>query len=523
MQLLSAVIPFVGIAGCMGLIEGWKSFEDCSGSRCQSPDASSIAPETPDASSPQVYEENNGTSPEAKELATMATGETGSGNGDASLNTDAVDGAAHAPTKEAGISVDAGAVGDAGAMGDAGTVGDAGGKTPTETCRIPTPKTGNHRNALAIGKGYASPWDRRNHSFSCASTDVGELYCWGSNIDGELGLGLKLGEKEALSINEMKDPTRVILPRDLRSGEITAGAYHACARIESGPVYCWGLTAPVGLPTSMRYSASPDTIDFDKSVDDDIEEIAAGADHICARRRVEGDVVCRGENDFNQLGRAAASAEPATTAEPVGLDWHEFQAVQLTAGQDFTCALGKNQSVWCWGRNNLGQLGRSLPDSSRQFAAVALPENTQVLEVTAGQSHACARDQLGRVFCWGSNEQGEISPNAADRLQPVPPVQIPLTLPAVLIRAGAHHTCARLCDRTIWCWGDNSVEQLGSAEIASPSGPVLIPLTFPADIQELAVGGRHSCVLRTNHRIQCWGGSELERGGTDLWTMRELQ
>ena len=82
---------------------------------------------------------------------------------------------------------------------------------------------------------------------------------------------------------------------------------------------------------------------------------------------------------------------------------------QVTAGNKFTCALQDDGKPYCWGLNNVGQLGdgtflmRTLPTvvgGSSKFNAIA-----------AGESHVCG-NRGGTTFCWGSNALGQVGNNS---------------------------------------------------------------------------------------------------------------
>jgi alpha-tubulin suppressor-like RCC1 family protein len=66
---------------------------------------------------------------------------------------------------------------------------------------------------------------------SCALTDAGDAYCWGWNIDGQLGDG---------TTNDQAEPTQV-LAGGMRFQMIAAGHVHSCALTGAGDTYCWGL------------------------------------------------------------------------------------------------------------------------------------------------------------------------------------------------------------------------------------------------------------------------------------------
>jgi hypothetical protein len=101
-------------------------------------------------------------------------------------------------------------------------------------------------------------------------------------------------------------------------------------------------------------------------------------------------------------------------------------------------------------------------------------------ELTAGQQHTCARLDDGSVKCWGSNVNGQLGLGDTQQ-RGDGPGELGATLPAVdlgpgrtalQLTAGYNHTCARLDDGSVKCWGLNDVGQLGLGDTQSRgSGP----------------------------------------------------
>jgi len=170
--------------------------------------------------------------------------------------------------------------------------------------------------------------------------------------------------------------------------------------------------------------------------------------------------------------------------------------MQLAAGGHHTCLLDHEQ-LWCWGKNDHGQLG----DGTRKEQVV--PERITTVAhpvaISLGGEHTCVLDAAGGVWCWGQINRDEYG-QAADVLRPK---HIELPMRAVEIGAAMSHTCARLEQGRVACWGANEREQylLGGA-----GADFLIPgLT---GVTSLRVGANTSCVLH-NGKVLCWGGHWL--------------
>ncbi len=137
-------------------------------------------------------------------------------------------------------------------------------------------------------------------------------------------------------------------------------------------------------------------------------------------------------------------------------------ALSVSSGDFHTCAVKSDGTVWCWGDNTSGELGNGVPGVD-SFTAVQVAVISNALEVSAGGAHTCAVLKDNTVWCWGSNASGQLGigllPNA-------PPVAAPLQAvtgitTATNVSAGEAHTCAVKTDNTVWCWGNNEFGQLG--------------------------------------------------------------
>jgi alpha-tubulin suppressor-like RCC1 family protein len=82
-----------------------------------------------------------------------------------------------------------------------------------------------------------------------------------------------------------------------------------------------------------------------------------------------------------------------------------------------------------------------------------------VLEVTAGEAHTCARLGDGSVRCWGANAHGELGDGTtAARAHPEAVAELS---GVESLHAGYRHTCARLASRAVRCWGEGEHGELG--------------------------------------------------------------
>jgi hypothetical protein len=175
-------------------------------------------------------------------------------------------------------------------------------------------------------------------------------------------------------------------------------------------------------------------------------------------------------------------------------------AVDVTVGADHACAILSDGRVFCWGSNERGQLGGGnlLERSMDPIAVGGLPA---VSQISAGWHHTCALTPAGQAYCWGANGGGQLGDGSSeDRSRPV---RVSARARFGRLAAGSSHTCGLERDGTAWCWGDNGRGQLGVGGEAPGPAPVEADLAFVS----LTAGGTHSCALTEGGEAWCWGGN----------------
>lgn len=232
--------------------------------------------------------------------------------------------------------------------------------------------------------------------------------------------------------------------------------------------------------------------------------VDCGATHTCAVRS-DGRVYCWGSNDSGELGDGVPSTIDATLPRPVAaLDGLGVSSVSL--GASHACALAPGARLWCWGSNAQGQLG---DDTVSMLSAlpveVALP--SAPIAIDAGGRFTCALTADARVFCWGEDNNGEMGDGSAgggDVRRPTP-VTMPAGRTASAISAGSDHACALLDDASVACWGWNGTGQIGTGTAAGDvATPTLVVGLGGAATRVWAIG-YHTCAALESEELRCWG------------------
>lgn len=174
----------------------------------------------------------------------------------------------------------------------------------------------------------------------------------------------------------------------------------------------------------------------------------------------------------------------------------------VVAGEDFSCGIDREEVVWCWGSNRLGQLGNaSLIDDNP--TAQLVPEVEGAVEVAVARGHACARLRNGTARCWGRANRGQVGTGAvADVAAPAPISELE---GIEQLAIGDWSGCGVDRGGRLWCWGDDTFGQTSSSSRSSAPRPTPVRVELGARVRDVAVGSFHTCVLIGDRDVRCWG------------------
>lgn len=357
---------------------------------------------------------------------------------------------------------------------------------------------------------------------TCALVNLGEIYCWGDNSQGQLG--------QADGTARSTKPRKV----DLIGGvakQISAGANHTCVVMMSGAIQCWGQNASGESGTGdTTVIAPPHVVRANVAVQPNWALVAAGENHTCAVDE-GGQTYCWGANDGKQSGTQAATANPgmANAAGP-----EKTQYLTLAASNKHTCgAKSGGGNTQCWGSESKGALGNGAPAVETSDLAVNVIFPGEAKQIVAGAGHTCLLDAQGDGRCWGDDAFGQLGIVAAGGLSDAPGAKVgAITLAE--IAAGGDTTCGISAQgRILACVGSNTNGQLGRGGAKDTSAhvdpqPVQRNATsgLPLDgVAHVSVGREHVCaIVGLSGEVFCWGnGADGQLGdGTSGGDARTL-
>jgi len=285
-----------------------------------------------------------------------------------------------------------------------------------------------------------------------------------------------------------------------------AGLEHVCALDATGSLRCWGANdfgqlgiAPTELCGSIACAKQP------MMVLDGVAAVGAGGDSTCAIM-ADHTVRCFGGDDDDALGFAAPDVCGSTPCVRTPHEVTGLTASAISMWASLSCAL-RDGEVWCAGDNTYGQLGIGTTSAMAGFVQVAgLPEPATA--VVVGFDHACALLADGTVACWGGNYEralGSATTEVCDGSYcHTTPIRVPGLSDVVSIAGGIRHTCALRGDHTVWCWGSNDDAQAGPTATCGLSCQDLHQVAV-SDVREIAAGHAHTCARLADNTVTCWG------------------
>lgn len=244
-----------------------------------------------------------------------------------------------------------------------------------------------------------------------------------------------------------------------------------------------------------------------------------------------GTATCWGYLEFRESLRLRPSAA-SVVATPIA---EELQFRSLSAGGTHACGVTVGGAVYCWGNNDLGQLGTDAGPTSN--VPTVIPGLT-LRSVDAGWWHTCGLSQDGTAYCWGVNFDGElgtVTTEVCDRPEgglsnffggsrscSRTPVQVTGGISFESVSAGGvaeqNHTCGVATDGDAYCWGSNRHGQLGSDGDLQFCGQCsFIPIMVSGGLKfnQVSAGFDHTCGVTTDEAVYCWGKNDQFQLGSD--------
>jgi alpha-tubulin suppressor-like RCC1 family protein/Tfp pilus assembly protein PilE len=398
-----------------------------------------------------------------------------------------------------------------------------------------TTRSSSPVGVLTLGSGVVSV--AAGEGFSCALFAAGNVKCWGQNNWGQLGDGTRVNRSSPVAVT------------GLTSGVVSlaAGKDHACAVLSSLQTRCWGYNIAGQLGDGVKSMTDSDLSEVSKNsahpgfpapVTVTVTD-ASGSQSTSITldilpgsllsypstnftSGVSGEVFTpvvvggSGTNRFTSLGLLPAGVtfdrDTGAFTGPTFAQWN-FKATQVGVGKQHACALTTAGTVKCWGNNANGKLGDGTTIVRSTPVDVVGVGGSGVLggvsSISLGGANSCAVKN-GSVLCWGSGSSGALGNGSSTASST--PVAVSGIANAVSVAVGEASSCAVLDTGSVKCWGANTSGKLGDGTTTSSNTPVAV-LNL-SDAKSVSVGVAHACAVTTAGEAKCWGNNDKYQLGS---------
>jgi len=395
--------------------------------------------------------------------------------------------------------------------------------------------------------------------FSVGIENSGRLYSWGRNNTGQLGDGSTIDNTPtksspvqiattASSFTFINTSSPVQVSAGTSWNAIAAGGTHVVAVKSDGTLWAWGQNAygQVGSSSTLN-QYTPKQIETQNS----FTSVAAGTDFSIAVNtnyslwrwgfNSSTDLASPHRSNPLQLGsglfsKISAAKETALAITTGGslygwgkittddnfyfnltldpITWGVgYSYSDVNAGDSFIHAVQTDNSLWAYGKNDVGQLGLSDTVNRSSPVQISAGFNWGLLGGGAGGPAL----QAGSLYITGNNAQGQLG--LGDLVTRSSPTQLSATnqnmvpFPVRLnnnkwnyISAGYSHSTAIASDNTLYAWGRNIEGQLGDTTVVSKSSPTLVTLpTGTSSWLAVSAGKDFTVGVRIDNTLWAWG------------------
>src|SRR5271165_576227 len=266
----------------------------------------------------------------------------------------------------------------AGELGNGTTTSSS---TPVQVL-APLGQSGFLQNIIAVAADA-------NESF--AVDNQGNVWAWGANTNGQLGVGNTVNESLPTRVSGVSGAVAV-----------TTGQSHTIVLRNDGTVWGWGAntSGQIGNGALTAWETIPVQVMAGPTQPmRGLVAIVAGANHTVAIDN-NGNVWAWGANTSGQLGNGDTSG----TAQTYPVQAYIASVVTIAAGTSNSYALQGNGNVWAWGDNSVGELG----NGTTSTAVSATPTEITTLGSMVSLGNQLAVDASDNVWAWGDDTSGRL-------------------------------------------------------------------------------------------------------------------
>ncbi|GMH13096.1 hypothetical protein Nepgr_014937 [Nepenthes gracilis] len=350
-----------------------------------------------------------------------------------------------------------------------------------------------------VGLGFWGRWYSR-------TAEEGKQFAalWGNGDYGRLGLG-DLNSQWRPVVCSAFDKDSLLA--------IACGGAHTLFLTETGRVYASGLNdfGQLGISEDENYMMEPVEV---SGLHKEIKQISAGYSHSCAIT-VDGELYMWGKNSNGQLGLGKSA--PKVVPQPIKVDSLTGITVKMVAlGSEHTIAVTDEGVALSWGGGGFGRLGHGYQSSLLGFLRssseyiprlIKMLEGVKVKNVAAGLLHSACIDENGSVYIFGERAINKVGfGKSKGATMPSIVTELPISQD---VACGGYHTCVITSGGKLYTWGSNENGCLGIGCIDVVHQPERVQGPFSMhSVYKVSCGWKHTAAISEGHIFTWgWGGS----------------
>lgn len=389
--------------------------------------------------------------------------------------------------------------------------------------------SGTTTRSYSAGRNEVVKWKEFNPTVSSSGTSktcavvTNELYCWGKNSNNPSGDNLSGNLGDGTTTDSLV-PVKVTQDVGVLQGKVvtkvTSAQFHSCALAE-GAVYCWGRNQFGQLGKGDKVDSYVPVKVGGALAALTVTDIGASGNTSCAI--ANSKIYCWGGNVYGSVGNNSTTDVTTPTAVSTTNLGASYTATKLSTSGSRSynmCAIA-NSKAWCWGNNNVGQIGNGttttalIPTKVTDTGVLAGKTVTSISQDgyfsgSPAYTHVCVVAS-GAVYCWGENNSGQLGRgNTTDSSTPVAVstsgVLSGKTITDVI--SCLQHSCVLTSENKVYCWGNNGSGQIGDGTNSQRNSPVAVYTGGGLSGQNVvAIGGgaNRGCAITDGYQSFCWG------------------
>ncbi len=397
---------------------------------------------------------------------------------------------------------------------------------------------GYNYSPTVVDSGVAYKSVSVGNSHICAITTGNVLKCWGNNFYGQIGdgttspstapkvidsgtnyisIGARVyktcgvtaankircwGKNEFFSLG-VSSPSQVLSPMTIDSDysytQLDLGNQHGCGLSTTGKIRCWGNNDNSQIADQKNQGHIHGSLPQEVISSSSFINLSTGNNHTCAIK-ASGRLYCWGDNTYSQLGKGTTN--DIIKAPTLVVDNSAIYS-SIDVGLSGNCAITNTKALKCWGNGGRGLMQNATPR--------AVDVGGEYSQFSISADHTCAISTAGILKCWGSNYLNECGPGA--NVQIKTPHVLDSESTYTQISAGIGYTCGITSLGVLKCWGQNGNGQLGDGTTASRESPVIVSGGLKYSKVAISKSGATSCAITTAGALKCWGQNNLNQVG----------